>query len=165
MRSTYKAAVVVVLVMVFLSTPLAGQSYDKKSWWYGIFGAGAETMGFIEDNYWRYGGGYETLVSGGFGVGIELGLLSFPGYASGVLMISPGGMYTFNRDKKTRPFVTAGYTYFMYDESSSNGGFFGGGINHFLGENWGIRIDVRDHIAHNKWATRNYLEARFGIFF
>ena len=165
MKSVCRVVVIAFLLVYCLAVPLTGQNYDTGSWWYGFFGAGAETKGYFEDNYWHTGGGYETLLRGGLGIGIELGGLSFPGYADGIIMFSPGVLYTFNLDNKTRPFLTAGYTYFIFDESSSGGGFFGGGINHFLGDSWGIRLDVRDHIADNKWATRNYMEARIGIFF
>ncbi|MFH1965043.1 MAG: hypothetical protein ABIJ42_05820, partial [Acidobacteriota bacterium] len=128
---------------------------------YGVFGVGGSTGG--SDTILHYGGGIEFLLDGGFGIGLDFGYLQALGYTSGAAVFSAGGLYSFNRDQKTKPFVTAGYSFFLADEGSANGVFFGGGVNHLIGDNWGIKIEVRDLIANLDKSKQHFLEARFGV--
>lgn len=164
MRSIYKAVVVVFLVMVFLSSPMHGQGSKKKGWGYSLFGAGVAS-GYHDRGFLHYGVGVETLLKEGFGIGVELGYLDRFNTTAEVGVFSPGGIYAFNTDKTTMPFVTAGYTFFLYDERKVNGAFFGGGVNYLIGNNWGIRIDGRDLIGFREGDTAHYLSARFGVLF
>lgn len=109
----------------------------------------------------HFGVGGEGLVAEGFGLGVELGYLSdFNGEGIGVL--SPGVLYAFNRKKDTVPFITGGYSLF-FRSATASGVFFGGGVNKWIGERWGVRIEGRDqvYVAENV----HFLEARFAFIF
>lgn len=167
MKSTYKAAVVTVMVMAFLSTPVDGQNYEKKGWGYGLLGAGS-ACGEDDQNFLHYGGGGEVLLYKGLGVAAEFGYLDRSD-SDGMVVFSPGGIYAFNTGGKTIPFITAGYSFLFYDRREVRGAFFGAGINHLIGDYWGIRIEGRDHrrVTKRRTAhfTTHYLEARLGVFF
>jgi hypothetical protein len=75
-------------------------------------------------------------------------------------MLSPGVVYNFSRGKKTMPFVTAGYTLF-FRSGAAHGFYFGGGVNRWIGENVGIRIEGRNQTMPS--CKENLLEARFAI--
>lgn len=160
MKGRYKAVVIVILVMILLSTPLVGQDQEKKGWGYGFWGAGNVSGGYRNQGFMHYGGGIEILLDRGFGVGMELGYSD-----ADVVMLSAGGLYAFNTRKKTNPFVTAGYTFFLFDEGTANGAFLGGGINHLISNNWGIRVEARDQMSRGSWATRHHMEGRIGVLF
>lgn len=162
----YRTAVIVVvatLAMLLLSAPVLGQDYEKKGWGYGLFGAGGAS-GYHDRSFVHYGGGVEILVAEGFGMGMEFGLVD-RSKSAGFAIFSPGGFYAFNTGEKTMPFVTAGYSFLLYDERHVNGAFFGAGINHLIGDNWGIRIEGRDQVGFREGDTAHYLEARVGILF
>lgn len=161
MKSKYRA--VVIVMMVFISTSVFGQSTEKKGWGYGIFGAGGAS-GYHDRSFLHYGGGVEILLNRGFGIGMEIGLVD-RSKSDGFAVFSPGGIYAFNIGEKTMPFVTGGYSLLLYDERQVNGAFFGAGINHLIGDNWGIRVEGRDQIGFREGDTAHYLEARVGILF
>jgi hypothetical protein len=109
------------------------------------------------------GGGGEGLVAGGFGVGAELGYLAFMEAAGqGIGVMSPGVIYNFSRGKRTQPFVAGGYSLF-FRSGTAHALYFGGGVNHWIGDRWGIRIEGRNQL----WPScrENLLEGRFAIVF
>ena len=150
-------------MLSFLPITLAAQNYEKNSAWYGLFGAGSYTEG--SDAFIHYGIGYDALLDKGLGINLELGFLSSTGYRSSQLNLAAGGTYTFSRDRKTKPFVTIGYGYFMADESDSGSIFFGGGVNHLIGDRWGIKLEVRDNLLQDKYWDGHFIEGRFGLLF
>ena len=162
MNSTCRATVVAIMVMIFLATPLIGQDYEKKGWGYGLFGVGGSTGG--SDTFLHYGGGVEFLLDGGFGIGLDLGYMHVPGNASGAGVLNAGGLYSFNHDQKTKPFIAAGYSLFMA-EGGFNGAFIGAGVNHLIGKNWGIRVEARDQFLVPDWSANQFLEGRIGVLF
>jgi hypothetical protein len=141
-----------------------GQGKDKEheAWGYGFAAVGsAFEPGCCGEGMLHFGGGGEATLLGGFGPAVEIGYAStFDGWGLGIF--SPGFIYAFNRDRATVPFLTGGYTLF-FRESTDHGFFFGGGINHWIGDRWGIRIEGRDQV----WASHevHFLELRFAVVF
>lgn len=150
-------------MLLLLSSPAYGQAKEKKGWGHAFWGCGFTTDGSDSEGFVHYGGGVETLLARGLGVGLELGYLSWSGFTDGIGVFSPGVVYAFNTDRKTIPFVTGGYTLY-FREGSVNGAFLGGGINYLIGEDWGIRVEGRDQIWTADDGVHN-LEARFGVMF
>jgi hypothetical protein len=149
-RSINRVSELGVLVIIMATSVLTGSTVlgqDETRVWGQFFGGvGAITDGEDVQGVMHFGGGGEGLLAGGFGVTAELGYLAnIEGFSGGIGVFSAGGMYAFNRDRKTVPFVNGGYTLF-FREGSENGFFFGGGVNHWIGESWGIRIEGRDQV-------------------
>ena len=163
MKKSVSRVLFLFLVLVFLLEPLSAQNSDKKGWVQGFFGGGISHSDYGSDEFIHPGAGGEVLIAGGLGVGGEIGFKHFPGTTSNGTLFSLGGIYAFNRDRKTFPFVTGGYVGFVGD-SITSGGYFGGGIMHFLGDHLGVRLEGRDQIYSGGWGgTYHYLEARGGV--
>lgn len=154
------APVLLVLTLTASSQLLAQD--ETRSWAQFFGGVGAMTGGGDTQSVLHIGGGGEALLAGGLGVTGEIGYLSnFENFSSGIGVFSAGGLYAFNRDRKTMPFVEGGYTLF-FRSGSAHGFFFGGGVNHWVGDRWGIRIEGRDQV----WVedtSLHIIEVRFGI--
>jgi hypothetical protein len=149
-----------ILVMTAAS-PLLAQD-EPRAWAHVFGGFGAITSSGDSEAVLHIGGGGEGLLAGGLGVTGELGYLSsFQDFSGGIGVFSVGAMYVFNRDRKTVPFVNGGYTLF-FRSGTENGFFFGGGVNHWIGESWGIRIEGRDQVFACDTGVHT-IEARFAI--
>ena len=70
MNNICRTASAAILVMVYLSVPSFGQDYSRTSGFYGFVGVGSSTD--RADAVMHYGVGFETLLEGGFGVGLDL---------------------------------------------------------------------------------------------
>jgi len=111
------------------------------------------------------GGGVEGGLGKGIGVGAELGALGPTRSFDDVLgVFSANGYYHFFRDdgRKADPFVTGGYTLF-FRSGTANLGNLGGGVNYWLGERIGLKIEFRDHIRTPGRGTLHFYGIRFGI--
>jgi len=152
-----------ILLVVIASSQVMAQ--DETRGWGQVFGGfGAITSSGDTQGVMHVGGGGEALVAGGLGVTGELGYLSsVQSFAGGVGVFSVGGMYGFNRAQKTVPFVNGGYTLF-FRSGTENGFFFGGGVNRWIGEGWGIRIEGRDQVFVRDTGVHT-IEARFAVIF
>jgi hypothetical protein len=127
-----------------------------------LFGAvGAAVIEGESSGVFQFGGAFNAYLAGGLGVTTGLGYAApFESPGDGIGIFSPGVVYAFNRGNKTIPFVNAGYSLF-FREGTAHGFFFGGGVDHWFGENWGLHIEGRDQVM----PEYNYhlIEARFGI--
>jgi hypothetical protein len=83
------------------------------------------------------------------------------GFGSGVGLFSPGIIYQFRTTRKSVPFVTGGYT-LAFRNGAYNLVHFGGGFNHWFGNRWGMRFEVRDHIDPH-YPELNVLQFRVGF--
>jgi hypothetical protein len=92
------------------------------------------------------GGGGEALVYRGLGVGAEVGGLGALQESRGGLgLFSVNGSYHFSRQRKVSPFLTSGYSS-VSGNGQRNLVNFGGGVNYWLRERMGLRLEFRDHV-------------------
>lgn len=94
--------------------------------------------------------GGEGLVYKGLGLGGEIGYL-FPTRqpGEGIGIASVNGSYHFtneDRSRKVVPFVTAGYSR-AFGQGGANLINYGGGVNWWMRERLGLRLEVRDHVT------------------
>lgn len=114
----------------------------------------------------QYGGGGEINLYKGLGVGGEIGYLSsIRSMRAGVGVFSVNGLYSFKIDRRDKlvPFITGGYSMRCRHrfEDAIN---FGGGINYWLSDKIGLRIEIRDYF-HPKHLETHMVQSRIGIAF
>jgi hypothetical protein len=155
-------ATTIILALIWVASNQI-QAQDTRRSWGQVFGAaGAITESGDSEAVLHFGGGYESLLAGGAGVTGEIGYLTvFDNFSAGIGVFSVGGLYAFNRDRTTVPFVTGGYTLF-FRSGTANGFFFGGGVNRWMGDKWGIRIEGRDQVFASDTGVHT-IEVRFGV--
>ena len=114
------------------------------------------------------GAGFDVLVWRKWvGFGAEAGYLTpTDSIDSGVFVTSPNGYLHIpvDWDRRLDPFVTAGYSLF-FRSSTRNLWNFGGGMNWWLADRWGLRFEVRDHVDSGSRSTVHYWNLRFGVSF
>lgn len=158
LRYLSRRAVILAANLFFALAGVLAQEDESRSlgFFFGGIGSCQHGYGFLHP-----GGGGQVLLTGGLGIAVEMGYLAYleaPG--SGMGLFSPGVVYSFNRAARTQPFVNAGYTLF-FRSGTASGIFFGGGVDRWMGEHWGIRIEGRDQIM--PVCNEHFLEARFAI--
>jgi len=128
----------------------------------GTAGCGGSTVALL-----HFGGGGEALLYKGLGVGAELGFLAPMQYlGDGIGILSVNGSYHFLNASATRkmiPFVTGGYS-LAFRSGAANGVNLGGGINYWLGERLGLRVEFRTHSTAGNFSCQMW-QARFGLAF
>ncbi len=160
-----KLMILTMNLLWFLSAPLLGQSSETepKTGYGYLFVTPGAVIGDGASATLTFGGGGEGLIKGGFGVSADVGYLFFPqgGFGSGVGIFSPGVIYQFRTARRTVPFVTGGYS-LAFRQGAYNLIHFGGGINHWFSNRWGLRFEVRDHLD-PKYPQYNLLQFRVGF--
>lgn len=125
----------------------------------GIF-AGGGHVGTL-----HVGGGGEALLYKGIGVGVEIGYLTpWRNLSGGIGVFSANGSYHFTQNRRLSPFVTAGYT-LGFRNGSANLFNFGGGVNWWMSERSGMRLEFRDHVYREGGSSMHYLGGRIGFAF
>lgn len=111
---------------------------------YGAPGVGLSFCGCGNIAAVALGGGAEGLLKRGFGLGVDGGYFFAPsaGAQYGIGLVSPSALYQFKTRSKTNPFVLGGYT-LAFRGGVANLVHFGGGVNHWLSQHWGLRVEVR----------------------
>jgi hypothetical protein len=145
-------------------TPLP-QNKEHRGYGYTYIGPGVFTS--PSESLLHYGIGGEGLISGGLGVGIELGGFSrAEEFRDGFGVLSPNVSYHFlhaSESRKLVPFVTGGYSLF-FASGTANGVNVGGGVNYWFKERIGLRVEVRDYVAIPSDGF-NLIGIRFGLTF
>ena len=92
------------------------------------------------------GGGVDVVHRSGIGGGAELGYVGlFPdGFDHGVGLLSFSGSYRWLGDSMV-PFVNAGVTN-MVIRGSGSAWHVGGGVDYWLRDGFGLRVELRDHM-------------------
>ncbi|MGA9773379.1 MAG: hypothetical protein WBV94_30390 [Blastocatellia bacterium] len=137
--------IMVAIVFIILAQGLAfGQrSSERKAWVYGFGGVGGGSD-FDQNAVINAGGGVEGHFGNGAGIGAELGYIaSTRSTGSGFGLVSVNGSYHFNRSGKAVPFLTGGGSVAF---AGAGGGNFGGGLNYWMTNRFGLRFEVRDHV-------------------
>jgi hypothetical protein len=153
-----KFGFILAATLILASPVILAEENDPRSWGYLFGGTGSCNHGY---GFFHTGGGGQGLLKGGLGLTGEVGYFGFfevPG--EGVGLLSPGVVYSFNRGGKTLPFVTGGYTLF-FRQGIANGFYFGGGVDRWMGNRWGIRIEGRDQVM--PACNEHLIEVRLGI--
>ncbi len=136
---------------------------------YGFAGVGAATWDGESEGTWHVGGGGEALFRDAFGVGAEMGYLSWLEEGSdGLGVLSVNGSYHFNGGSSTRrwrPFLTGGYTLGFDGETSENLFNVGGGVDYWVKPRVGLRLEFRDHVWSDGGETVHFWGARVGVTF
>jgi hypothetical protein len=109
------------------------------------------------------GAGGEALLYKGFGAGAEIGGIWALQGSDLLAVFSADGSYHFSRGRKISPFLTGGYS-LIWGDGSANMVNFGGGINWWLGERKGVRLEFRDHV-YAEGSNRQIVEFRIGFAF
>ncbi len=97
----------------------------------------------------HFGGGGEGFLYKGLAIGAEAGFLApMKSFSSGFGLLDVDGSYHFissNRTKKVVPFITGGYS-LLFGSGRAHGLNFGGGVNWWMRDRVGLRLEARDHI-------------------
>ena len=162
-----KIFVVVILMMSIQGIALAQSSNQRRGWGYFVGGAGANVGNGASTGNLSVAGGGEGLLKGGFGMGGEVGYLApFEGAGNGFGILSVNPSYHFlkaSASRKLVPFVTGGFSLGFRNGSSSGGGNFGGGVQYWMKDHLGLRVEFRDHIFSSD--SPQFLQFRVGLTF
>ena len=110
------------------------------------------------------GGGAEALIYRGLGIGAEIGVIgALQESRGGMGLFSVNGSYHFEQKGKISPFLTGGYSV-VGGRGIRNLVNFGGGVNYWLREGKGIRLEFRDHF-YMDGSGRQLLGFRIGFVF
>lgn len=141
-------------------------SPERRGWGYGFFSLGGESNRGGTTDMLHLGAGGEGLVYKGVGVGVELGYLTpLRAFRSGFGVLSTNGSYHFVRPQsKWAPFVTGGYS-LGFREDTVNLVNFGGGVNYWMRDRVGLRLEFRDHVLSTEGYTSHFWGFRFGVTF
>lgn len=145
----------------FLATGAFGQGTgDQPSKGNAFFFAAPGILTEYNQAGVHFGVGGEGLLVGGLGAGVDIGVLTnFKAGAIGIF--SPGLVYQFRPGSRTAPFVAGGYT-LAFGGGTLNMIHFGGGVNHWFSERWGLKIEARDHMS-PQYPRLNFLEFRVAL--
>lgn len=142
MRRLLMVTLVAILVPI---GAFAQSTKEHRGWGYGFAGVGG-TSGSNSDVLFNIGGGGEGLIYRGLGAGAEIGYLSSAGsFGDGIGLASANLAYHFNRSSRVVPFVTGGAS-LAFRSGTAGGGNFGGGIQYWPKEHFGLRFEFRDHV-------------------
>ncbi len=144
------------------TAPGSGQAHHAQGY---VFVAPGAYIGYADSvAILHVGGGGEALIQRGLGIGAEIGAIgSLQESGGGLGLFSVNGSYHFRRNKKIAPFLTGGYSVVGGNGTRSLVNV-GGGVNYWLRERVGIRLEFRDHF-YLDGAGRQLLGFRIGFAF
>lgn len=156
---TAMAVVALIQAVAFAQTPS-----DKRAWGYVFGGAGGNSGGGSTASF-QVGAGGEGLVYKGLGLGAEIGYLApFRAGSDGFGIFSPDVSYHFKSShSKLVPFVTGGYSAAFRSGAISSGGNFGGGVQYWMKDHLGLRLEFRDHVFSSD--SPHFYQFRVGLSF
>lgn len=146
---TMRRLVLVSLCLFTLSALAQAQESPPRVFAHTFFGGGGAFADGDAAGSLHFGGGGEGLIYKGLGAGAEIGYL-FPrqSFGDGIGILSTNGLYRFGNDsgRKVTPFLTAGYS-LGFRSGTANMVNFGGGVDYWVRERMGLRLEVRDHVS------------------
>jgi hypothetical protein len=151
-----------VTLLALLCGAAWAQGGERRGWGYGFVAPGAAVNGDASATL-HVGAGGEGLLSGGLGLGGEVGYLTrLRDNAGGFGLASANVSYHFNRDRRLVPFVTGGVS-LAFRGGAAGGGNFGGGVQYWFAERAALRLEFRNHIFSSD--TPYYPGFRVGVAF
>jgi hypothetical protein len=164
MRLGIRTLVLLSLLSGGLASAIAQEAPNRRGYKYGFWGSGAMADGGFSTATMHAGFGGDALVYKGIGIGAELGYLTpWQCMGSGSGLLSVDGSYHFHPNKTVSPFFTGGYS-LAFRSEILNMVNFGGGVNWWLSDRRGIRLEARDHLA-PEYADTHWLSFRIGFLF
>ncbi|MEK6409013.1 MAG: outer membrane beta-barrel protein [Acidobacteriota bacterium] len=159
-----KIIVGVLFLMVASGVALAQGSNPPRGWGYGFGGVGGASGSGSSTAFFSVGAGGEGLVYKGLGLGAEVGYIApFRSAGDGIGILSPDVSYHFsNGSSKLVPFVTGGYS-LAFRNGTSSGGNFGGGVQYWMKDHLGLRVEFRDHVFSSD--SPHFFQFRVGLSF
>lgn len=140
-----KIIVGVVLLMATQGVVNAQGKNDRRVWGYAFTGVGGSS-GSGSAALFEAGGGGEGLFYKGLGMGAEVGYVGpFRDPGNGFGILSTDVVYHFRRSSKLVPFVEGGYSMGFRGRARSSGANFGGGVQYWMKDHVGLRVEFRDH--------------------
>lgn len=144
----------------------AGTTFAQGSHGYAFLGPGSSS-GRSGATILHVGGGGEVLTNLGIGIGAEGGYL-FPPQSpdNGLGTGSLNGYYHFLDRGHTRwdPYVSGGYTA-LFRSTYRNAGNYGVGINYWISQSTGVKLEFRDHVTSSFNQKVHYWAFRVGVNF
>src|SRR5262245_36549202 len=155
---------VAMIVFVAVTQVVALAQNDRRGWGYAVGGAGGASGNGASVAMFQVAGGGEGLVYRGLGLGAEVGYLApFRAGGDGFGVFSPNVAYHFNNSSsKLVPFVTGGYS-LAFRSGTSSGGNVGGGVQYWMKDHIGLRLEFRDHIFSSD--SPHFFQFRVGLSF
>jgi hypothetical protein len=157
-----------IICLAVISTFAAAQTPNGHRAQGYVFGGVGGIAPNGEGSTLQLGVGGEGLIYKGLGAGGEIGYLaSANNFVNGFGIFSANGSYHFvNASEGGRfvPFATGGYSFLFRSGGHANGFNFGGGINYWIRERMGLRVEFRDQVIPDGQA-RHFLGVRVGLSF
>ena len=147
MKETFLATFILILMSVACAFSQDAEKGISASSYGYVFGAPSVGISFCDCGNIAavaLGAGAEGILKGGFGLGVDGGHFFSPSFGAqnGIGLVSPSALYQFKTKVRTNPFVLGGYT-LAFRDAVANLTHFGGGINYWLSQHWGLRLEVR----------------------
>jgi hypothetical protein len=159
----YKGACVAMFSLV-LSLVGTAQERDHNSQGYVFFAPGVLTGEGASEGTFHFGGGGEGFLYKGLAAGGEIGYVAPWKYSrAGIGLLSVDGSYHLNRSSTLSPFLTGGYS-LAFRSGHANAVNYGGGVNWWISERYGLRLEFRDHVE-TQFAKLHYVGFRIGFAF
>jgi hypothetical protein len=162
---TRRTVVIAALFMTGLT--VAPRHAESQVVGYGIFGPTVLSGGSEYLVSGTTAGGAEFLVNGRIGVGVEAGFIGTP--VSGWPVLSATGVWHLTSSRrdgsKVSPFVAGGISSIDSERSPNRSWNIGAGIDVWMRERVGLRIDYRDHFTPQADFTPRYSMLRVGVVF
>jgi hypothetical protein len=153
----------IAVLLMMMSVAAAAQRTNG----YVFFAPGGATCCGHTSMSLHFGAGVEARIWKGLGANAEIGALGpKEHFDDGVFgVFSPGATYHFRRgtEQRLEPFLAGGYS-LIFRSGRDNLGYVGGGVNYWLSNTRGLRIEFRDHI-HGGYSAVHLWGFRFGLVF
>lgn len=158
------ASICCALFIFALSTAGLAQEPTYRGQGYLFFAPGAITGGGASVGTFHFGGGGEGFLYRGFAAGAEIGYVApWKSGRSGIGLLSLDASFHVKRTRSLSPFLAGGYS-LGFRSGHFNAFNYGGGINWWLGEHTGVRLEFRDHIP-TQTTEVHYFGFRIGFAF
>jgi hypothetical protein len=159
-----KVFVAITFLAIINAVSLAQSAPDRRAWGYVFGGAGGNAGNGASRASFQVGAGGEGLVYKGLGLGAEIGYLApFESASDGFGIFSVNPSYHFKTsNSKLVPFVTGGYS-LAFRSGSASGGNFGGGVQYWMKDHLGLRLEFRDHVFSSD--SPHFYQFRVGLSF
>jgi hypothetical protein len=161
----FRRLLIVALAVAVLT--IAPRYAESQVVGYGIFGPTVLSGGSEYLVSGTTAGGAEFLFNGRIGVGVEAGFIGTP--QSGWPVLSATGVWHLASSRhagpKVSPFLAAGISSIDSERSPNRSWNIGAGIDVWMRERVGLRIDYRDHFTPQADFTPRYSMLRVGVVF